>query len=276
MSVTYTFIIPHKDIPDLLQRCLDSIPQREDVQVIVVDDNSDPEKVDFVHFPGLDRSDVECYFTKEGKGAGYARNVGLKYAKGKWLLFADADDMFTNQFFPVIDRWCNSDNDLVYFAHDDVWDDKMVKHNQNESSSWQIVTPWAKMVRRDLFIKHSIKFDETRVSNDIMAMLAAATLAAKKSFVNEVIYMRIRRSGSLSTPEGQNVDDIWQRIKIDCRAVRVYPQYFESICWLGEIRRFGCFHSYKALVYVTVKIRSFKYLSLILKFQIKRIRNAFK
>lgn len=49
----YTIIIPHKNIPMLLQRMLDSIPQREDLQVIIVDDNSDPQAVDFRTFPGL-------------------------------------------------------------------------------------------------------------------------------------------------------------------------------------------------------------------------------
>lgn len=34
MNPTFTIIIPHKDIPDLLVRCLKSIPVREDIQVI--------------------------------------------------------------------------------------------------------------------------------------------------------------------------------------------------------------------------------------------------
>lgn len=92
MEIVYSVIIPHKDIPCLLQRCLDSIPPRDDVQIIVVDDNSSPDIVDFAHFPGRDRTDVEILFTKEGGGAGYARNCGLAGAKGKWLVFADADD----------------------------------------------------------------------------------------------------------------------------------------------------------------------------------------
>lgn len=93
--VNYSIIIPHKNIPDLLQRCLDSISPREDVQVIVVDDNSDLLIVDFEHFPGIDRDDVELIFPKDGKGAGYTRNVGLDHAVGKWLLFVDADDFYT-------------------------------------------------------------------------------------------------------------------------------------------------------------------------------------
>ena len=50
MSYNYSIIIPHKNIPELLQRCLDSIPKREDIQIIVVDDNSDTNKVDFNSF----------------------------------------------------------------------------------------------------------------------------------------------------------------------------------------------------------------------------------
>ena len=49
--INYSVIIPHKNIPKLLQRCLDSIPVRDDLQVIVVDDNSDLDVVDFSHFP---------------------------------------------------------------------------------------------------------------------------------------------------------------------------------------------------------------------------------
>ena len=47
MKFSYSIIIPHKNTPKFLQRCLDSIPQREDLEVIVVDDNSDPNIVDF-------------------------------------------------------------------------------------------------------------------------------------------------------------------------------------------------------------------------------------
>lgn len=67
MEILYSIIIPHKDIPCLLQRCLDSIPSRDDVQIIVADDDSSPDVVDFAHFPGSDRTDVEILFTKEAE-----------------------------------------------------------------------------------------------------------------------------------------------------------------------------------------------------------------
>ena len=94
MNINYSFIIPHKNCPDLLQRCVDSIPERDDVQIIVVDDNSDSNKK-----PALkERKNLQIILldAAQSKGAGRARNVGLEHAKGKWLVFSDSDDFFVN------------------------------------------------------------------------------------------------------------------------------------------------------------------------------------
>lgn len=88
-EIIYSIVIPHRNTPDLLQRLIDSIPMREDIEIIVVDDNSDKDKK-----AAISRSDVRTiYIDKEhSRGAGRARNVGMDAAKGKWLLFADADE----------------------------------------------------------------------------------------------------------------------------------------------------------------------------------------
>ena len=116
MSYIYTIIIPHKNSPKLLQRCLNSIPRRDDLHIIVVDDNSDPNKVDFECFPGYDRDDVEIIFTKEGKGAGRARNVGLDHViDTKWIIFSDADDLFYETFPSILENYKDSNYDVIYF-----------------------------------------------------------------------------------------------------------------------------------------------------------------
>ena len=67
--INYSFIIPHHNTPDLLQRLVDSIPQRDDIEIIVVDDNSDYDKK-----ANISRSDVRTiYIDKvQTKGAGRA------------------------------------------------------------------------------------------------------------------------------------------------------------------------------------------------------------
>ena len=56
----YTFIIPHHNSPELLNRCLDTIPKRSDIQIIVVDDNSEASKK-----PQISRESVELVYIDE-------------------------------------------------------------------------------------------------------------------------------------------------------------------------------------------------------------------
>ena len=63
-GIKFSFVIPHKNTPELLQKCLNSIPDRDNIQVIVVDDNSDKKIVDFQNFPHWNGKNYEFYLTK--------------------------------------------------------------------------------------------------------------------------------------------------------------------------------------------------------------------
>jgi glycosyltransferase involved in cell wall biosynthesis len=219
-QIIFSIIIPHKNIPDLLQRCLDSIPRRDDIQIIVVDDNSDEDKVDFSRFPGLDDKYVEVYLTKEGKGAGYARNVGLEHAKGKWLLFADADDFFTENAFVVFDKYSLLDNDVIYFSYN-IIDyrkvqtcahghslniDQIIQFNINHkrkilvSRHW---VPWAKMFSCSYIQNKEIRFEQTRVMNDAYFVVYAGIYAKKVAACIDAVYNYTVNDNSIS--RGANI-----------------------------------------------------------------------
>ena len=116
MGFNYSVIIPHHNTPDLLRRCIDSIPQRDDLEIIIVDDNSDENIVDFSCFPGKGKKNTKIIFSKEGRGAGFSRNCGVREASGIWLIFADADDYFTSKFNDILDKYTECNNiDVVFF-----------------------------------------------------------------------------------------------------------------------------------------------------------------
>ncbi|MDR2010193.1 MAG: glycosyltransferase [Bacteroidales bacterium] len=209
-QIIFSIIIPHKNIPDLLQRCLNSIPRRDDIQIIVVDDNSDGNIVDFNNFPGLDEKYVETYFTKEGKGAGYARNAGLKYAKGKWLLFADADDFFNKGFVKKCDEYKNTDYDIIYFNTNSVESDSLnpvnnrlvylenwLQNKDLDSLRYRSAVPYGKMIRRDLIIKKQIRFNEIEVANDVWFSCQIGYFAQKVTVDIYPIYCATVRNNSL-------------------------------------------------------------------------------
>ena len=211
----YSIIIPHKNIPELLERCLWSIPRREDVQIIIVDDNSDPAVVDFANFPGLKDPTVEVFFTKEGKGAGYARNIGLGEAKGRKVLFADADDFFNYCVYDILDEYQDDDTDIIYFKSSSVHSEKFTaatrgsltnqlvdqfKHNQNKAPLYSTDVVWGKLFNRSLIVKNKITFSETPIANDIMFSTYSTFHAETIHADDRALYCCTFRSGSIRTP----------------------------------------------------------------------------
>lgn len=207
----YSFIIPHKNCPDLLQRCVDSIPERDDVQVIVVDDNSDDDKK-----PALtERKGLEIVLldASHSKGAGHARNVGLKEAKGKWLLFPDADDYYKDGFLEVIDRYTGGDNDVVYFSFEykdgnsgedlpitfknylDFFDGTV---EGMDKVKFLNIPPWTKMVNSSFVRRHSIGFEEVLNGNDLFFSMRVGFHANKIDVIKEPLYVYIKNEKGLS------------------------------------------------------------------------------
>jgi len=193
---TYSIIIPHYNSPQLLQRCLDSIPMREDIQVIVVDDCSDSSIVLFSELPGHNRPNTEVYSTPIGGSAGRARNIGLQHAKGQWLLFADADDFFTSGAWEAFDRYTRSSFDIIYFDitsmdsdtllpndRKDVYGQFIRRYLQSPTLSNERMlrfrhdVPWGKMIRRQAVESTAIRFDETRWCNDTIFSTQTALMA---------------------------------------------------------------------------------------------------
>ena len=179
----FSIIIPHYDIPDLLMRCLKSIPVLEDIQVIVVDDNSPDADNYLERYPELSRPYLEFIRAPKNGGAGYARNIGLDHAKGKWLMFADADDSFVKRMLEILSPYFDSSSDVIYFrrkavksedfnceAEKGIYLKKIIDNYFLTGDDWTIRTgfnpPYAKMIRRDLVVRNRIRFEEVKYSND--------------------------------------------------------------------------------------------------------------
>ena len=260
MCYNYSIIIPHYNIPRLLCRCLSSIPRRKDIQIIVVDDNSSSDIVDFNTFPGLDDPLVEVYFTKEGKGAGYARNIGLQHAKGKWLLFADADDFFVRNAFNTIDTFVDNEAELILFKTDSVNSDTLEPSNRNvltnipidkytngnltaKNVAFKYVVPWGKMIKRSYVENNNFAFEELVVSNDVMFAIKVACHTEKILISTQNIYCNTYRENSLLTSK-KNID-----IRMDCLIRRneylLKHGYNKDVVPLFVLLHHYCKHSIK-------------------------------
>jgi len=209
-----SIIIPHYNIPDLLDRCLASIPRRDDVEVIVVDDNSpDAESVAGI---AAKYSNVRLVVQPSNGGGGAARNVGMRHARGRWLLFADADDFFTYGLSKMIDRYADSPADVVFFNCLSVDTDLYVAASRGSHLNGYIEEysvnpaeaelnlrylfgePWCKMVKRQMVESLSLKFDEIPVHNDTLFSYSVGHNARSVSVEPTAVYCVTDRVSSVS------------------------------------------------------------------------------
>jgi len=262
-EINYSIIIPHKNIPNLLQRCLDSIPRRNDVQIIVIDDNSDYDKVDFKHFPGLGDPFVEVVFTKEGKGAGYARNVGLEKAVGKWLLFADADDFFNYCVNDIFDEYVNSNVDIIYFKHNSINSDTytttlrcnifntyidywmLSKKKAVGYLRYNHVCVWAILFKNEFIKKHSILFDEIYISNDVTFSYMAGYYASSIYADSRALYCTTIRQGSIRRSR-KTTDNKLDMFYVSAKCYRFFCKhgisFFNEISFTNTLIKFLVFN----------------------------------
>ena len=177
----YTIIIPHYRIPKLLKRCLWSIPKRDDLQVLVVDDYSDADSIVQLHKLEREFTNVTFIYSKMNGGGGNARNIGLTYAKGDYVLFADADDFFNYCVDDILDEYANSDYDIVFFNACQIDTDTYLptrrsttlqsalklfyKTNDFAALKYMFGEPWGKLIKRELIVNNDVTFDEIPIHN---------------------------------------------------------------------------------------------------------------
>ena len=97
-----SLIIPYYNTPaELVDRLFKSVNEQKnfdfnELQILFVDDCS-TEKYNydrFTQFENLAEEKINIINLKENGGSGVARQYGIHYAKGDYLLFADSDDKF--------------------------------------------------------------------------------------------------------------------------------------------------------------------------------------
>ncbi len=235
MNPLFSIIIPHYNIPDLLMRCLKSIPVSEDILVIVVDDNSPDADTYLERYPELSRPCLEFIRAPKNGGAGYARNIGLDYAKGKWLLFADADDLFVDNMHDIISMYAESDADVIYFRKRAVFSDILnckssrsgyvdeimdiyLKTGDELPLRTRYYAPWGKMIKKSLIEKYNIRFEEIRYANDTLFSAHIGCYAKKIEAIDTVLYVVTSREGSLNSDSCSKPDELRIRAGVGFRA----------------------------------------------------------
>lgn len=96
-------IIPVYNVEKYLHECLDSVINQtlKDIEIIAVDDGSTDSSLKILKDYAKKDKRLKV-LTQENKGAGAARNLGMKHATGFYLSILDSDDYFDHSMLELL------------------------------------------------------------------------------------------------------------------------------------------------------------------------------
>ena len=219
MSPAVSIIIPVYNTEKYLREALDTVLAQTmtDIEVLCVDDGSTDSSLDILHEYAAKDPRVTV-FTQDHQFAGAARNLGIKHAAGKYLLFLDSDDIFDPQMVEKSYARAEETNaDICAFSGEEYFEDTGKRVSQQyfcrpDLCSKEVFSakdcpnqifwvthgaPWNKLFRREFIIGEGIEFQNTRSYNDTAFVLTSLACAERITLLNEPLFGYRQHSSSL-------------------------------------------------------------------------------
>ena len=254
-----------------LPKLFDSIPNRNGIEIIVVDNSKEPVRREEI------QSEREITFLHSApeRHAGGSRNDGIEVAKGKWLLFADADDYYTDDAFDIYYSMLNTDAEIVYTGMGGIYADTgepsdrgdryaRAVHDYLSGSRSEMElrlgfsSPCCKMVSHDLVNRHHLHYDEVVASNDMYFSLLSGYYAKSVTAVDKVTYIATVNRGSLTRRRDYSVN--LSRYLVTLRKNQFLKQHGLSDYQASVMKRYKdvCAHGLKSMCKATYFLFKYK------------------
>ena len=210
-----SIIVPVFNTAEYIEPCIQSVLSQScrDIELILVNDGSTDGSGEVCkRFAGL--PDVQ-YAEQEKAGVVAARKRGVDLARGEWIAFVDSDDLLPPD--GILDLLtCASDADIVLGRHDGntsllkapafySWKDYLYGLYDTTIQG----APWAKLFRRELFLKCPQAFEHHLVrAEDVMMNLALAAVNRKDvPICKSPVYHYRKRPDSITATTPFSFDD---------------------------------------------------------------------
>lgn len=254
-------IIPIYKAELYLCRCVDSILSQSftDFELLLIDDGS-PDKCAQICDDYMSLDSRVVVYHKENGGVSSARNLGLENSKGEFVIFVDPDDWVDSEMlYELYQNAQTSYADMIicdyYMQNGDLlqYKSQMPSSLDNQQLLCDLFTYlhgfcWNKLVKRECFIKHNIRFPQSiSYCEDLYVIAALIKKGIKVSYVDRAFYHYIKNenSNSLSKPINGSFEMDAKMFNLFCdllkgyRAENVFKHIFSSRIilrnfWRGE------------------------------------------
>ena len=219
-------IMPCFNAEEFLHETMDSLLKQtfQDFEIICLDDGSTDRTLEILHEYEAKNKSITV-FSDTNHRQGYQRNVGIKFAQGKYLYYMDSDDLLDENCFKILYRYAEENHlDLLYFEGIPFYDSPELeekypefKHYYNRrdafpkvysgdelymklrNSGGQIVSPCLQLARRDFIVNHFLYFPELPLLEDNLYTFFTILKANRVKCLGDVLFYRRVRENSTMT-----------------------------------------------------------------------------
>lgn len=223
-----SIVIPVYNVAPFIERCLHSAFNQTytDIEYILVDDagtDNSMELVSRVIAAYLPDKDIKIVVHPENKGLGAARNTGVKEASGEYIFFLDSDDeLFPNTIELLVKAMADNPVDLVIGEVEVVGNERTAypplllsrgEYGSNRfifdsflKRQWYEMA-WNKLIKRDLFTKLGLWFNESILHEDTLWSFHVASQIESLVVASEETYRYHIQGNSITQKKaGRNID----------------------------------------------------------------------
>jgi len=189
----FSVVIPTYNYADFLERSLNSVLNQtfQDFEIHVLDNSSTDHTVEVVEAAQREKQRIYLHTVQNHGVIAYSRNVGIKAAKGKWIAFLDADDLWLPEKLETVYRAILDNPDVILVCHDEWQVVDGVRKNQ-----MQLGDSTANIYERILFQGFSLFTSAVSVRKDIA--FKTGGFSENKEFItveDTEYWLRLSREG---------------------------------------------------------------------------------
>lgn len=222
-EIKVSVIIPFHNGEEFMKDTMNCILSQtlKEMEIICVDDESTDSTYESLKQYADNDARVKV-IRQEKSNAGVARNLGMQYAEGKYLVFLDSDDLFELDMLENMYMQCEECKADICICDADQYDTstgeylikpqylrkKYLPENMPCSGReigkyilyFTSLVPWNKMIRKDYLMEHGISFQDIERANDQYFSCMSLILAEKICIVDKIlVHYRVGQKTSLTT-----------------------------------------------------------------------------
>ena len=215
-----SIIVPCFNAESCLERCLDGLfsSSYSNIEVVCIDDASDDATFSVLKKYSLVHKNMKLLHNEVNKGVGYSRNRALKECSGEYIMFCDADDLYSKDMVQkmydkkkkkkvdlvvcdakIYNEDCKKRDEFENYRNAFLMDDTLVgKMKVNELVVFKTTRVlWNKIFKKSIIDKFKIDFPCLNMGEDVAFTLKYLACIKKVFFLDERLYTYFRKDNSI-------------------------------------------------------------------------------